>query len=303
MGVEGAIRDESKTFNFTCGVAAGQSFSKKDGYAWRDESKNELCYRIKALTKSKEFTASLSQDSFTYNGQSQIPEHSAVKLGKATLTEGTDYTVTTPAPEDSVVAGTYTVKITGLRDYGDLKKNLTYKINKATPAVSIACGGFIYDGGTKGNAITSVTGLNGQKWELNKDYTQGGTFAANMPGTYSMTVTPKDTDNFNTVTKSYSIGVQPTAIKKLSRARKAFTVKVYKRPKNLVNGYQVLYSLNSNMAGAKCKTIGTKYKKTSKKIRSLKKKRTYFVQVRTYKTIGKTKYYSGWSGVSAVTTK
>ena len=47
----------------------------------------------------------------------------------------------------------------------------------------------------------------------------------------------------------------------------------------------------------------TSNKTTSKKIKSLKAKKKYYVRVRTYKTVNGTKYYSGWSTKKYVTTK
>ena len=41
----------------------------------------------------------------------------------------------------------------------------------------------------------------------------------------------------------------------------------------------------------------------SKKISKLKAKKTYYIQVRTYKTVKGTKYYSAWSKVKKVKTK
>ena len=40
-----------------------------------------------------------------------------------------------------------------------------------------------------------------------------------------------------------------------------------------------------------------------KKISSLSKKKKYYVQVRTYKTVSKVNYYSSWSGKKTVVTK
>ena len=56
------------------------------------------------------------------------------------------------------------------------------------------------------------------------------------------------------------------------------------------------------MSGAKTTTIKS-YKTVSKKITRLSKKKKYYVQVRTYKTVSKVKYYSGWSGKKTVMTK
>ena len=56
-------------------------------------------------------------------------------------------------------------------------------------------------------------------------------------------------------------------------------------------GYQVRYSLKKNMKGAKTKTV----KATKATIKSLKRGKTYYVQVRAYKTSGGKKHYGSWS--------
>jgi hypothetical protein len=56
------------------------------------------------------------------------------------------------------------------------------------------------------------------------------------------------------------------------------------------------------MSSAKTKTISS-YKTTSTTVKSLKAKKKYYVQVRTYKTVNGTRYYSDWSTKEYVTTK
>jgi len=55
------------------------------------------------------------------------------------------------------------------------------------------------------------------------------------------------------------------------------------------------------MAGAKKLTI-TSNKTLSKKVTKLIAKKKYYVQVRTYKTVSGTKYYSAWSAKKSVKT-
>ena len=45
------------------------------------------------------------------------------------------------------------------------------------------------------------------------------------------------------------------------------------------------------------------YKTTSATLSSLKAKTTYYVRVRTYKTVNGVKYYSGWTTVKYLKTK
>lgn len=102
--------------------------------------------------------------------------------------------------------------------------------------------------------------------------------------------------NYNELPKKI---VATTSIKSMTRASKAFTVKWSKKA---YTGYQIQYSLKSNMTSSKTVTV-TKASITSKKITKLKARKTYYVRVRCYKTeLGK-KVYSKWSTKKTVRTK
>ena len=91
---------------------------------------------------------------------------------------------------------------------------------------------------------------------------------------------------------------------KVSKGKKSFTAKWKKASKanqKKMDGYQVRYSKKSNMSGAKY----VKASKTSKskKVSKLSKKKTYYVQVRTYKKSKGVTYYSKWSSKKKIKTK
>lgn len=91
---------------------------------------------------------------------------------------------------------------------------------------------------------------------------------------------------------------------KVSKGKKSFTAKWAKQSaanQKKFNGYQIRYSLKSNMAGAKYAKAAKSSK--SKKIGKLLKKKKYYVQVRTYTVKGGKTYYSKWSAKKAVKTK
>ena len=100
-----------------------------------------------------------------------------------------------------------------------------------------------------------------------------------------------------------SISVKATSIKKLSRGKKCFTIKVKMLKKSQASGYEVRYSTNKSMSNAVIKTIGTKNTSRTKKIKNLKKKKTYYVQARTYRIVNGNYYYSAWTKVKKVKTK
>ena len=99
---------------------------------------------------------------------------------------------------------------------------------------------------------------------------------------------------------------EPTKITKLVRDRKAMTVKWKKSTEKIagknIDGYQIRYSLKKTMNNYKKVTVKG-YKLTSKKIKKLKAKKKYYVQIRTYKKTSGKNWYSSWSVPKAVKTK
>ena len=86
---------------------------------------------------------------------------------------------------------------------------------------------------------------------------------------------------------------------KLVKAKKAITVKIRKKVAN-ANGYQAKYSLKKNMKKAKTVNLGNK---ASAKIKKLKAKKKYYVQVRAFQQVNGKKVYGAWSKKLSVKTK
>lgn len=104
-----------------------------------------------------------------------------------------------------------------------------------------------------------------------------------------------------TVTKTFSIKPQTSKITSLTAKSKGFSLKWLKRTTQ-VTGYQIQYSTNSKFSSPKTINI-TKNSSTSRTVSKLRSKKKYYIRIRTYKTVGKTKYYSSWSAVKYITTK
>ena len=86
-------------------------------------------------------------------------------------------------------------------------------------------------------------------------------------------------------------------------ARKKKSLKLSWKKDKTVTGYQIQYSTSRTFASGN-KAVGVAGAATvSRVIGSLTKGKTYYVRIRTYKTVGKTKYYSTWSAAKTVTTK
>lgn len=78
---------------------------------------------------------------------------------------------------------------------------------------------------------------------------------------------------------------------------------VWKKSAGGVSGYQIQTALDSKFKkSANIYTI-KKAATTAKTIKPLKSKKIYFVRVRAFKTIGKTKYTGKWSAVSSIKCK
>ena len=61
-----------------------------------------------------------------------------------------------------------------------------------------------------------------------------------------------------------------------------------------VTGYQIEYGLKEDFKGAKKVTV-KKDATVKATIKKLQAKKTYYVRIRSYKTVKKVKYYSDWS--------
>ena len=140
----------------------------------------------------------------------------------------------------------------------------------------------------------------GVKLKKDTDYTV--TYKANKAvGKATVTIKGKGTYS-GSVKKTFKINPKPTAISKVTAASKGFTVK-WKKQTVQTTGYEIQYSTSSTFkSGNKTVTVA-KPATVSKKITGLKAKKTYYVRIRTYKTVSGTKYYSTWSDAKKVMTK
>ena len=102
------------------------------------------------------------------------------------------------------------------------------------------------------------------------------------------------------ITKTFKINPAKQEIQKLTAKSKAFFVDWAQ--KGSATGYEIQYATNSKFTGAKKVTI-TNNKTDKTTISKLSVNKKYYVRVRSYTTVGGTKYYGAWSAVKNVTTK
>ena len=155
---------------------------------------------------------------------------------------------------------------------------------------------YTYNGKAKRPGVV-VTDVNGRTIG-SSSYTVSYDRDAVSAGRHKVTITFRG--NYSgTVTRTYTINPKGTSISKLSKVKRGFKVKVRKQAAKTATGYQVQYCIRSNFRGAKTKT----FRGTSLTVNRLKKKRVYYVRVRTYKKSGRRTYYSSWSAPKAVKTR
>lgn len=124
-------------------------------------------------------------------------------------------------------------------------------------------------------------------------------------GSYAIRVTLKGNDYSGYKTLDMKINPPKKSISKIYSYKKAFKVK-WAKPSSTyrkqISGYQIKYSKNPDMTNYVIKKVSgaskTYYKKSS-----LSAKKTYYVQMRTYKIKSGKYYYSDWSSIKSVTTK
>jgi len=233
----------------------------------------------------------------TYSGYSitQTPE---VVLSGKTLKSGTDYTV---SHENNRKIGTATIIIKGKGAYGGTIKK-TFKIKPISVSkckISLSAKSYTYNGKDQKPSVV-VTNASGIKLKKGTDYTVSYSSGRKNVGTYKATVKMKGIYS-GTKTLSFKINPPKTTVKKVAAAKKSLKVTIGKKTTQ-VTGYEVQYSTSKKFTSAKTKVI-KKAKTTSLTIKSLKAKKTYYVRVRTYKTVGGKKYYSAWSSAKSKKTK
>lgn len=270
----------------------------------------EKIARIKSVT--------LAATSYTYDTKAKKPAVT-VKNSDGKVIAATNYTVTY---SNNTNVGTATAEITFKGNYaGTVTK--TFAIKKfaapASPKVTKL------ENTVKGITVIWTASANATSYEIYRSV-NGGKFVkadtlyikgANKQQTlgyvdlkaktngakYMYKVIAVRTLGNVTVKSAASAGLTlyymaiPSGIKLANNAKR--TVKVVYASNTKATGYQIRYSLKSDMSGAKViKMAGSK--SVAKNITGLTKGKKYYVSVRNYKTVGKTTYYSVWSTPKSV---
>lgn len=189
-------------------------------------------------------------------------------------------------------------------------KNCTYykdkKINQIK-TIKLSAANYTYNGKAKMPSVT-VKDSAGKKLVKGTDYTvkyknaKGKVIAKPVNvGKYRAVIKFKGKYS-GFVTKNFTIKPKATAIKSLKAGDNSVVAKWNKKTAQ-VTGYQIRYSTSSKFTKGATKSVLVKSNKTvNKTIKKLKDKKTYYVQIRTYKNVNGTKVYSDWSKTKSVKT-
>ena len=240
----------------------------------------------------------------TYNGKKQtvtLPASgfytvsgttSATKVGKYTVTVTLNDKTNTTWADGSTADLKLTWEITKPANPITVK-NVTKTASTKTQTVKL---------GAKAKENAKLTYKSDSKY-VKVDKKGKVTIAKNFVGKATITITSKATKKYKATTKKVTVTVNPAGTKLTSvKNYKGKKLKASWKKNTKVTGYQVQYSTSSKFKSAKTVTVKG-CKNTSKNIYQLAKKKKYYVRVRTYKTVSKVNYYSGWSNVKSITIK
>lgn len=280
--------------NETCGyVQTEEIIAKGHSYDKGVVTKEPTCTEegIKTYTCTLEgcgnsYTESVAATGHTYNTGVITTQPTTTTTGVKTFTCtiagcGHSYTETIPVSKEENKP-TAVIK--------------TVKLEKTT---------FTYDGKKKAPKVV-VIDSNGKTLKEKTDYTLSYPKNTKSVGKYKVTVQFKGA---YTGKKELTFTILPkgTSIKKVTGKKKGIAVSWNKQTKE-TTGYEVQYATSKKFTKKTTATADIKKNKTaSKNFTKLKAKKTYYVRIRTYKTVkfeGKSvKLYSDWSTAKKVTTK
>jgi hypothetical protein len=122
-------------------------------------------------------------------------------------------------------------------------------------------------------------------------------------GTATATVKFKGETYKGSTDIEYVINPAATTVSKATAKKSGFKL-TWKANATQTTGYEIRYSTSSKFTESKTQTVLVKKNSTtSTTVTGLKSGKTYYVQIRTYKTVDGQKYYSDWSKTKKVTTK
>ncbi len=202
-----------------------------------------------------------------YNGSAAAPTNAGSYMVTADVAAGINYGAKTEIP-----LGTFVINKANFSNINLTIPDMTWTGKQLRPVV------FTFNG--MSYAVSTNVTVN--KFGINKNIGKG-----------TIQIAGKGINFTGTRTITFNILPKKNSISKITAGKKQMKVtwkKVSKAQK--ITKYQVRYRIKGTSKW-KTKTYGAS--KSSGVIKSLKKGKRYEVQVRSYKTVSKVKYYSAWS--------
>lgn len=278
----------------------------------------EKSYDFNASNKLSTCTISLSKSSYIYTGNSFKPAVTVTSSTGSVLKKDVDYKVTYPSNKNPGMA---TVKITGLGNYSSSSTHRNFyiypkkmKLPKITAGSRTSTSLTLQWEQPAGVSGYVIQRLKNGKWTTIKTITSASTTKYKVSSLSPSTIYKFRILSYKTVSKRNLNGSYSSVLATCTKPKKPSVSKLTTKSKTITaswkkikcSGYELQYSTNSSMKGAK--TIKLSSAATAKKIKSLKKGKKYYFRLRAYKkytfSTGKTAtYYSSWSAKKSITCK
>lgn len=211
---------------------------------------------------------------------------------------------------NNINAGTAKVTITATASSASYTGSIvkTFTINKASKQIKVKKTSIAKTYGNSAFSLgASVTGKEKLTYSLsNKTVIKIVSGKAKIVGCGKVTVTVKSAASANykaAANKKITIAVKPKkATLSSAKSKKAGQITLKWKKDSKATGYVISYSTSKSFKKAKTVTI-KKNKTTSTTIKKLKKGKTYYVRICSYKTVGKKKVCGAYSKAKRVTVK
>jgi hypothetical protein len=267
---------------------AGETYAKENGFDYELLDHTKHTYDSGKITKAatctstgvKTYTCTVCKKTKTETIAKTAHKYTVTKTVKPT-TSAQGYTLKKCSICGTTTKTNYTAKLIAMSKVKATiaKSTYAYTGKKLTPTVTVKYGKTTLKKGT--------------------DYTVS---YKNNIKTGKATITIKGKGKYSgTLTKTFNISPKKQTVSSVKSA-KTKTVTVTWKKDTQASGYELVYSTSSKFSGAKKVTV-SKNSTVTKTLSSLTKGKTYYVKVRSYKTISGKKYYGAYSAVKKVACK
>lgn len=201
-----------------------------------------------------------------------------------------------------------TVKATTLKDGYILNTCTKCEYSEKTvirriKAISLLKTNFIYNGKKQYPSASQIRVLdyNG-KIIPSSEYSISFASKTSAIGAHSLSVTFKGSKYSGKLTKTYYIIPKGTAVKSVTAGKGTLKL-TWAKQRTQTNGYHIRYSTNKNFTSGVKNVLIKSNNTATYTLKNLARKKGYFVQIRTYKTVSGKNYYSTWSKAVGKVTK